>query len=108
MQGDGIGPEIVNSAIDVIDLLKDRFNLNIELIYSEIGFSSLKSQGTTFPDTVLEICKKSDGIILGPIDHNNYPPEKDGGFNPSAEIRTHFDLYKTLDQQEHILILNQQ
>ena len=39
MQGDGIGPEIVNSAIDVIDLLKDRFNLNIELIYSEIGFS---------------------------------------------------------------------
>ena len=96
MQGDGIGPEIVNSAIDVIDLLKDRFNLNIELIYSEIGFSSLKSQGTTFPDPVLEICKKSDGIILGPIDHNNYPPEKDGGFNPSALIRTHLDLFTNI------------
>ena len=64
LQGDGIGPEIVGSAIDIINLIKNKLKINIDLINLEIGFSSLKSNGTTFPKNVLEICKKSDGIIL--------------------------------------------
>ncbi len=96
MQGDGIGPEIVNSSIDIINLIKNKLNLKIDLIYLEIGISSLKSQGTTFPSSVLEICKKSDGIILGPVDHNNYPNEKEGGLNPSGLLRTNLELYSNI------------
>ena len=96
MEGDGIGPEIVNSSIDIIKVLKEKLNLNIDLIYSEIGLSSLKSHGTTFPDTVMDVCKKSDGIILGPVDHNNYPLEKDGGINPSAWLRGNLNLYSNI------------
>ena len=96
LQGDGIGPEIVSSAIDIINLIKNKLKIKIDLIHLEIGFSSLKSQGTTFPKNVLEICKKSDGIILGPVDHNNYPSEKDGGLNPSGLLRSHLDLYSNI------------
>ena len=96
LQGDGIGPEIVSSAIDVINLIKNKLKIKIDLIHLEIGFSSLKSQGTTFPKIVLEVCKKSDGIILGPVDHNNYPSEKDGGLNPSGLLRSHLDLYSNI------------
>ena len=96
LQGDGIGPEIVSSAIDIINLIKNKLKIKIDLIHLEIGFSSLKSQGTTFPKQVLEICKKSDGIILGPVDHNNYPSEKDGGLNPSGLLRSHLDLYSNI------------
>ena len=96
LQGDGIGPEIVSSAIDIINLIKNKLKIKIDLIHLEIGFSSLKSQGTTFPKKVLEICKKSDGIILGPVDHNNYPSEKDGGLNPSGLLRSHLDLYSNI------------
>ncbi len=60
LQGDGIGPEIVSSAIDIINLIKNKLNFKIDLVNLEIGFSALKSQGTTFPKKVLEICKKSD------------------------------------------------
>ena len=93
MEGDGIGPEIIASTTNIINSVKKKLNLNIDLIYSEIGLSSLKSNGTTFPDSVMDLCKKSDGIILGPVDHNNYPLEKDGGFNPSGLLRTNLNLY---------------
>ncbi len=66
------------------------------MVNSEIGFSSLKSQGTTFPASILEICKKSDGVILGPVDHNNYPPLKDGGLNPSGLLRSKLNLYANI------------
>ena len=58
MQGDGIGPEIVNSSIDIINVIKKKLNLKIDLIHLEIGYASLKSQGTTFPFSVLEIRRK--------------------------------------------------
>ena len=96
MQGDGIGPEIVNSSIDIINVLTKKLNLKIDLVHMEIGYSSLKSQGTTFPFSVLEICRKSDGIILGPIDHNNYPIEEQVGLNPSGLLRTHLELYSNI------------
>ena len=84
MEGDGIGPEIIDSSLDVINLVKKKLNLKIKLIHLKIGLASLKSQGTTFPDNCLNVCKNSDGIILGPVDHNNYPEEINGGFNPSS------------------------
>ncbi len=96
LEGDGIGPEIVNSAVEIIKLLNDKLNLNIKLRFFDIGFSSLKSQGTTFPLKLLDICKNADGIILGPVDHNKYPSEKEGGLNPSGLLRTGLDLYANI------------
>ena len=96
MEGDGIGPEIINSSLDVINLVKKKLNLKIKLIHLKIGLASLKSQGTTFPDNCLNVCRNSDGIILGPVDHNNYPEEINGGFNPSSLLRTKLNLYSNI------------
>ena len=46
LPGDGIGPEIVTSATEVLEALDARFNLRLDLIQRDIGFSSLEKHGT--------------------------------------------------------------
>ena len=48
---------------------------------------------TTLPGGVLERARASDGIILGPISHLDYPPPDQGGVNISGVVRTQLDLY---------------
>ena len=96
LRGDGIGPEIVDVTIKVLKTISQKFNFNLDLIYSDIGYSSLKKNKTTFPNKILKLCSEVDGIILGPVDHNNYPPKSEGGLNPSGELRTKLKLYSNI------------
>ena len=38
----------------------------------------------------------ADGVILGPVSHNDYPPVAQGGLNPSGELRKRLDLYANI------------
>ena len=58
LRGDGIGPEIVDATIKVIKKISQKFNFNLDLIYSDIGFSSLKKNKTTFPKEILKLCSE--------------------------------------------------
>ena len=40
--------------------------------------------------------KTADGVILGPVSHNDYPPVAQGGLNPSGELRKRLDLYANI------------
>jgi isocitrate/isopropylmalate dehydrogenase len=94
--GDGIGPEIMNSTLEVIEFLDDNLSLDLNIEKELIGMKSLKALGTTLPEKVLLKAKKADGIILGPVDHNNYPIKSKGGYNPSGVFRTELDLYANI------------
>lgn len=96
LKGDGIGPEIVSAAEQVVGAANRRFNLGLEFEYAGIGLESLESQGTTFPDATVERMKRSDGIILGPLHTAIYPPPEEGGPNPSGGTRKALDLYANI------------
>lgn len=93
LPGDGIGPEIVSAATNVLLAANDKFNLGISLDYEDAGFASLKKYGITLRDEVLEKAKTYDGIILGTQSHMDYPPIEQGGRNISAAFRIGLDLY---------------
>ncbi len=38
----------------------------------------------------------ADGVILGPVSHNTYPPLAEGGLNPSGVLRKRLDLYANI------------
>src|SRR5262249_1056198 len=38
----------------------------------------------------------ADGVILGPVSHNDYPPLAQGGLNPSGELRKRLDLFANI------------
>ena len=90
---DGIGPEIIDAAINVLVAVNKKYSLGLEFDFDDVGFDSLKKHGTTLRDEVLENAKTYDGIILGTQSHADYPPPEQGGRNVSAGFRIGLDLY---------------
>jgi 3-isopropylmalate dehydrogenase len=93
LPGDGIGPEITESAVQVLQAADRRYKLGIQLDYDEMGFVSLRKHGTTLREEVLQKARSYDGILLGTISHADYPPPAEGGRNVSAAFRVDLDLY---------------
>jgi 3-isopropylmalate dehydrogenase len=93
LPGDGIGPEITNATLTVLDRANALYQLGLEWQHDEIGFATLKKEGTTLPPRILEKARAAAGVLLGPISHNDYPPREQGGLNPSGEFRVKLDLY---------------
>lgn len=96
LDGDGISPEITDSALQVLRAADRRLSLNLRIERAEVGLRPLAAQGTTFPDGLLERAREADGIILGPVSHNDYPPLSQGGINPSGHLRRQLDLFANI------------
>ena len=90
---DGIGPEIVNASVQVLQAAARRFGLETSLDHDKVGFDSLREFGTTLRDEVLQNARGYDGIILGTQSHADYPAPEQGGRNVSAGFRIGLDLY---------------
>jgi 3-isopropylmalate dehydrogenase len=90
---DGIGPEIVAAALDVLAAARARFGLTLDWEEDVVGFASLERHGTTLRQEVLERAKAHDGVILGTQSHADYPAPEQGGRNVSAGFRIGLDLY---------------
>ena len=84
LPGDGIGPEISDATVKVLEVLNRRLSLGITFKTHEVGFASLKKEGTTFPEKVLDAARAADGIILGPVSHLDYPPASRAGSTPQG------------------------
>jgi 3-isopropylmalate dehydrogenase len=93
LPGDGIGPEITAATIRVLQAVHAQAGLGLSFEQHDIGLTSLKSEGTTLPGTVMERIPQMDGVILGPVSHYEYPSRQEGGINPSGELRVKFELY---------------
>ena len=96
LDGDGIGPEIMEATLEVVYLLNQELDLNIQISKDLIGLQSFDKNGITITPQVIENSKQVDGIILGPVDHNIYPSVADGGINPSGKLRIELDLYANI------------
>ena len=96
LEGDGIGPEITAATLHVLHAAAETFGLRLAIEHADIGWAAHRATGTTFPDAVFEKGKAADGIILGPVSHNEYPARADGGLNPSGELRRRLDLYANI------------
>lgn len=94
LYGDGIGPEIVKSTVDVLAATADqvggaKFNF-VELL---MGWEGIKQYNEPVPQITKDELKTCDGWLLGPHDSAAYPPEHLAKLNPSGEMRHYFDLY---------------
>ena len=96
LEGDGIGPEITAATLAVLRAADARFGLRLAFDSAAIGWTAHRAEGTTFPPSVLEKAKAADGVLLGPVSHNEYPPLDEGGLNPSGELRKRLDLYANI------------
>jgi len=96
LPGDGIGPEIVASTLDILRAADERLSLKLSFETMEIGLKTLRRVGTTLPADVMERIPQTDGVILGPVSHYEYPARDEGGINPSGELRVKLELYANI------------
>ena len=96
MEGDGIGPEITAATMAVLRAADRIFELGLAFAPVSIGLAALHAQGTTLPEAAVEAARAADGVILGPVSHNDYPPVAQGGLNPSGELRKRLDLFANI------------
>ena len=96
LPGDGIGPEITDATLAVLQAVDQRLAIGFSFDRQNIGLASLKEQGTTLPQDIMTPVREVDGVILGPVSHYDYPPREQGGINPSGELRVKFELYANI------------
>lgn len=96
LPGDGIGPEITEATHQVLAAASDRFGLGLHFRRVDVGFTALAASGSTFPDSAFDALRDCDGLVLGPVSHNAYPPRAEGGLNPSGELRKRLDLFANI------------
>lgn len=67
LPGDGIGPEIITVAVDVLKAVGQQLNLKFEFQEAPIGGAAIDKTGNPLPDETLEICRNSDAVLLAAI-----------------------------------------
>lgn len=67
LPGDGIGPEIVEQAVRVLDKVNISFDLGIEHDTALVGGSAYDETGSPLPEETLAKAKAADAILLGAV-----------------------------------------
>jgi len=67
IKGDGIGPEIVDEAIKVLDALSANMNFNLEYDELLMGGAALDVTGVPLPDETIQGVNKADAVLFGAI-----------------------------------------
>ena len=96
LPGDGIGPETMAVAVDVLDAASRRFGLNLQFDHDIAGHDSLKKHGATVTPALLEKVKAADGLMLGPMATYDFKDEARGEINPSMYFRKKLDLHANI------------
>lgn len=81
LPGDGIGPEIIEQAVRVVDAVGRSFGYHIDYRYGLAGAAAIDRTGNPYPEETHRICMESDAVLFGAIGD----PRFDN--NPKAKIR---------------------
>jgi 3-isopropylmalate dehydrogenase len=67
LPGDGIGPEIMAVAVDVLKVIGQQSGLSFDFQEALIGGAAIEAKGEPLPAETLETCKQSDAVLLAAI-----------------------------------------
>ncbi len=99
LPGDGIGPEVMDEAVKVLDAVQQKFGFSLEYTYADVGGIAIDNHGEALPGSTLNICESSDAILFGSVGGPKWedlPPEKQPERAALLPLRKHFDLFCNL------------
>lgn len=89
LPGDGIGPEVIDCAEQVLRSLP----LDLDFVRADIGFGAYERLGTPLPDATLEEIRLSSAALFGAV---TTPPAIPNYFSPVVRMRQSLELYANL------------
>lgn len=102
IKGDGIGPEIVNEALKVLNAISRKYNHTFHYREILMGGASIDSYGVPLTDEAIQVAQNSDAVLLGSIggDTNTSPwYQLEPALRPEAgllKIRKELNLFANL------------
>src|SRR5215470_12639527 len=93
LPGDGIGPEVMAPALEVLRKIEARSGLAFRFTEAPAGAGHYRETGRSMPESTLRLCEEADAILLGAcgLPSVRYPDNTE--IAPQIELRVHFDLY---------------
>src|SRR4051812_11827517 len=79
--GDGIGPEVTQQSIRVLDTLAEKFGHKFNYTYCLMGAVAINKTGDPLPGETKDVCLKSDAILFGAVGDPKYDND------PTAKVR---------------------
>ena len=99
IRGDGIGPEIVNEAVGVLDKVGEKFGHTFTYVDVLLGGCATDAVGKSYPDGTAEVCKSCDAVLLGAVGGPKWGSDKPAEQRPETAllaIRKDLGLYANL------------
>jgi 3-isopropylmalate dehydrogenase len=96
LPGDGIGPEVVGAAREVVDAAADHFGIEMRYEERRIGGTAIREEGEPVSDETLDAASASDSVLLGAVGH---PDFDDAPVRPEAgllKLRKHLGAFANL------------
>ncbi len=86
--GDGIGPEVTQQAVNVLNAIGQRFGHHFVYQYCLMGAVAIDQTGEPLPEETITACLNSDAVLFGAIGHPKYDND------PAAKVRPEQGLLK--------------
>lgn len=99
LKGDGIGPDIVAEAMNVLEAVGKKYNHKFNFNEKLVGGAALDACGVPLPDDTLEACKNCDSILLGAVGGpkwDNLPSNMRPEAGALLRLRKELGLYANL------------
>jgi 3-isopropylmalate dehydrogenase len=88
IKGDGIGPELTEATLAVLDSAQAKFGLKLDIIEAEAGDTVFAKRGVALPEETVEKIKASHTCLKGPVGET--------AADVIVKLRLMFDLYANL------------
>ena len=99
LPGDGIGPEVMEEALKVLDAVSRRFGVEFEYREALVGGVAIDEKGHAFPDETKEVCDWSQAILFGAVGGPKWedlPPEEQPERAALLPLRKRYELFANL------------
>ena len=88
IRGDGIGPELTDATLKVLEAAQRKFGLNLNMIEAEAGDACFEKRGVALPEDSIQKIKTSHACLKGPVGET--------AADVVVRLRLMFDLYANL------------
>jgi isocitrate dehydrogenase (NAD+) len=90
LKGDGIGPEVTEATVNVLDAVQKKSSFKLNYLYGEAGYHCIAEYGTNLPKQTIELIKQTSACLKGPM---TTPEEPGAPVSVAVTLRRMFNLY---------------
>ncbi len=81
LPGDGIGPEIIEQALNVVKSISDKYKHDLSYSYGLVGGAAIDKIGDPYPEDTHQLCLEADAVLFGAIGDPKFDND------PKAKVR---------------------